>query len=786
MNEPEATQHDLAATGRQAAVAADPDVSEELAQKGFHDAQPIGNGGFGVVYRCRQTELERDVAVKVLSSLDEAGRERFFREEQAMGRLSGHPNIVDVLQVGMTDSGFPFIVMTYSPHGSLAEWVAEKGPLGWEDTLRVGVKLAGAVESAHRAQVLHRDIKPANVLLSSYGEPQLTDFGIARMPGGFQTSSDLITGSPAFTAPEVLQGNQPNVTSDVYSLGATLFALLTGHAAFERKSGEKMVAQFVRITTHPIPDLRDSNIPSEVAAVIEKAMAHEPIQRPQTAYDLGERLRWAQGVLDRIPDEMALLDPEGMEGTASADEVRPPPTWPVYLRTGMPEAENSPGAGSPAPGNTQEVHNALDRLSAALAGSAGRQPPAADSDTTPSSDEVAASTRERRQAQVLTAADRITHDRVAGVVDQLADCLAHPDEIPAWAAATAANLTAYVHWCEFDFAGARKLQEWAQPYYERSSQPLAEVFGYYGLGLICYEQLDIPQATHWFERAYEKALCRAGQRSAAARVAASMVGEVEYRRGNLGRARELLDESFAEPPRVGPIESLITTMVTGARVYVARGEMSTAVSRLAEGSRIARRGGLERLRSHIRAERLRLDQLRLSETNGAVAPPSQSLWTTEPDTLSTSPTSASTSVPRRHGPAVLAAEAEEVAGIRELLVAGGEPNLERAVRRARALYARTSEQSRPRAQLDAALLLTESLARAGWIGEAATALAGPVAQCAELGWTRPLLDAGPGVTGMLHILERDLPVSESADQPAGVRHLGDIAIPADFLTRISE
>lgn len=215
-------------------------ITDELDAMGLFDAEEIGRGGFGVVYRCAQRSLDRVVAVKVLSTeIDEDGLERFLREEHAMGRLSGHPNIVDILQVDVTPSGRPFIVMPYATRGSLEQVVRDSGPLSWVDSLRVGVKLSGAIETAHRAQVLHRDVKPANVLLSRYGEPQLTDFGIARIPGGFRTSTSLITGSPAFTAPEVLKGDEPTVRSDIYGLGSTLFALLTGHAAYERQAGRR-------------------------------------------------------------------------------------------------------------------------------------------------------------------------------------------------------------------------------------------------------------------------------------------------------------------------------------------------------------------------------------------------------------------------------------------------------------------------------------------------------------------------------------------------------------------
>jgi serine/threonine-protein kinase PknK len=167
------------------------------------------------------------------------------------------------------------------------------------------VKLAGALEAAHRAGTLHRDVKPANILLSDYGEPQLTDFGIARIAGGFQTTSGIVTGSPAFTAPEVLEGKAPTPTSDVYSLGATLFCVLTGHAAFERRSGEQVVAQFLRITSQPIPDLRKQGLPDDASAIIERAMARDPADRPASAAEFGDELREVQRRNNLSVDEMA-------------------------------------------------------------------------------------------------------------------------------------------------------------------------------------------------------------------------------------------------------------------------------------------------------------------------------------------------------------------------------------------------------------------------------------------------------------------------------------------------
>lgn len=159
-------------------------VAAELTAAGFEEAHEIGHGGFGVVYRCVQPELDRTVAVKVLTAeLDEENTARFFREQRAMGRLTGHPNIVNVLQVGVTRSGRPYIVMPYHSQDSLDARIRKSGPLPLGEVLRLGVKIAGALETGHRLGILHRDVKPANILLTDYGEPALTDFGIAHISG---------------------------------------------------------------------------------------------------------------------------------------------------------------------------------------------------------------------------------------------------------------------------------------------------------------------------------------------------------------------------------------------------------------------------------------------------------------------------------------------------------------------------------------------------------------------------------------------------------------------------
>ena len=284
-------------------------VTVELAADGFEDAIEIGRGGFGIVYRCLQPSLDRMVAIKVFTAdVEQDERERFIREQQAMGRLSGHPNIVDVHQVGVTRSGRPYIVMQYHPDGSVEEKIRRAGPFDLGDAMGLGVKLAGALEAAHRNGILHRDVKPANIMITNYHEPQLTDFGVARIAGGFETSAGTVTGSSAFTAPEVLEGEPSTPATDVYGLGATLFCAITGHAAFERRSDEQLIAQFLRITTQPIPDIRGAGLPPKACAAIERAMATSPADRPATAAEFGSELQEIQRGCGHNVDKMIVPD----------------------------------------------------------------------------------------------------------------------------------------------------------------------------------------------------------------------------------------------------------------------------------------------------------------------------------------------------------------------------------------------------------------------------------------------------------------------------------------------
>ncbi|MCV7075242.1 Kelch repeat-containing protein [Mycobacterium szulgai] len=310
-------------------------AAAELAAEGFENARQVARGGAGVVYCCRETVLGRNVAVKVLPShFDDDSRERFLREGYAMGGLSGHPNIVNILRVGITESGRPYIVMPYYAADSLAVRLRREGPIPWPEALQIGVKLCGALETAHQAGTLHRDIKPANILINDYGDPQLTDFGIAHIEGGFETAVGFFSGTIDYTSPEVMTGNHATVVADVYSLGATLYALIAGNAAHERKKGEDLVAQYLRISSTGVPDMRPDGIPDAVCAAIEKAMSIDPEQRPASAAEFGRELQAALRRNGLKPASMAITNMRPSTADATADVVEVPPASPALASVG--------------------------------------------------------------------------------------------------------------------------------------------------------------------------------------------------------------------------------------------------------------------------------------------------------------------------------------------------------------------------------------------------------------------------------------------------------------------
>ena len=262
----------------------------DVSMEGFEDIVEVGWGGFATVFRARQPRFNREVALKVLRvRLTRAVLEGFERECAAIGTVSGHPNVVTVHEVGSTAGGHPYIVMEYLHGGSLADRLRFRGPFGWREAGEVGVRLSGALETAHRAGVLHRDVKPENVLVSRYGDPKLGDFGIARLQGGRASANLGPLGSINHAAPEVLSGGPATVASDVYSLASTIFTLLSGtppHAA----PGDDLITVLKRAVAEAPTDLRLRDVPDGICLVLEQALRADPRQRQPTAEEFGRHL----------------------------------------------------------------------------------------------------------------------------------------------------------------------------------------------------------------------------------------------------------------------------------------------------------------------------------------------------------------------------------------------------------------------------------------------------------------------------------------------------------------
>ncbi len=262
---------------------------------GFDVLVEVAAGATGTVYRGVQTELAREVAVKVIdASPDSEVWRRFERECHAIGSLSDHPSIVTVYEAGKTLAGHPYIVMEYLKRGSLAEVVALDGVRPWREVLTIGVRIADALEAAHQAGILHRDVKPENVLVSRYGEPKLGDFGIARLQGHVKTETGVVSATVAHAAPEILDGSPATPASDVYSLCSTLYALLLGKGPFEPRPDEPLARVVARIENEPAPPLPVDIAPSALAHVIARGLAKRPAKRPGSALALAHELQKVQ------------------------------------------------------------------------------------------------------------------------------------------------------------------------------------------------------------------------------------------------------------------------------------------------------------------------------------------------------------------------------------------------------------------------------------------------------------------------------------------------------------
>jgi serine/threonine protein kinase len=320
---------------------------------GFTYVDLLGSGGFADVYLYEQQLPKRRVAVKVLLTdrISSGSVEEFTAEANVMAMLSTHPAIVTIYQAGVANDGRPYLVMEYCPRPNL-QVRYRREPFSIAESLRVGVQVAAAVETAHRAGVLHRDIKPANILVTEYNRPALTDFGIASTTSAAAESAGLsIPWSPPESFADVPRSDP---RSDVYALGATVYTLLAGRSPFELPGQRNGAAELIhRIETLPLPSLGRADVPASLQRALERAMAKAPADRYESALAFARALQTVQIELSHSVTPIDILDdqlPEDIEEDADDGLTRVrgvvsinPETTPAAGMT-RPSAKTAPGA----------------------------------------------------------------------------------------------------------------------------------------------------------------------------------------------------------------------------------------------------------------------------------------------------------------------------------------------------------------------------------------------------------------------------------------------------------
>ncbi len=265
---------------------------------GYEVLSVVGKGGMGTVYLANQISLNREVALKVLShqmTKDETFVKLFVDEARAAGQLN-HPNIVQVYDVGQAN-GLNFFSMEYLPLGSVEDLLAKEGTLSVERSMAIALDSARGLVYAERKKMVHRDIKPENLMISENQHIKIADLGLAKSirEGAGQTGKEGILGTPHFISPEQAQGKNVDTRSDLYSLGASLYRMLTGRSPFVAKTVKEIVRAQINDPPTPIQDISPET-PDDVASVIEQLMEKDPEDRFQSAQELVDALEEIQRI----------------------------------------------------------------------------------------------------------------------------------------------------------------------------------------------------------------------------------------------------------------------------------------------------------------------------------------------------------------------------------------------------------------------------------------------------------------------------------------------------------
>jgi len=291
--------------------------------------EEIGRGMMGVVYRAIDPALGRTVALKTVSlhlavpDEDRPGFEQRFLNEARVAASLSHPGIVVVHDVGRDpDSSSLYIALEYLEGETIADRIRRVGALEWREALRLTARVADALQHAHQRRIVHRDVKPANIMVLPSGEPKLMDFGIAKVPAAQLTSAGEFFGTPSYMSPEQAAGEPLDGRSDVFSLGAVLYVMLTGIRAFDAPSIAAVLARVASKDPAP-PSKVAPGVPAVVDDIVARALAKDPAQRYASAQMMSEDI---QDVLEGRPPRhrASWTPPPRAEDTIRSRTAEPP------------------------------------------------------------------------------------------------------------------------------------------------------------------------------------------------------------------------------------------------------------------------------------------------------------------------------------------------------------------------------------------------------------------------------------------------------------------------------
>jgi DNA-binding beta-propeller fold protein YncE len=294
----------------------------------------VGRGGMGIVYRARQLDLDRDVAVKVIAPElveDPDSRKRFLTEARAAGAVE-HPNVIPVHGAGVAD-GRAYLVMRYVDGDDLRTVVRRDGAVPPERAAWVVLQLGEALDAIHEAGYVHRDVKPQNVMIDADGHVYLSDFGLAKqaMASAGPTTSEQWVGTLDYVAPEQIRGERVDARADVYALGGVLYYMLTARVPFERESDHaKLWAHLV--DEPPRPSAVRPDLPAGLDAVVARALAKDPARRQRSAGDLGRAARAAAAGERETAPERTVASGAAAPGASATTTPSPTSLLPARVR----------------------------------------------------------------------------------------------------------------------------------------------------------------------------------------------------------------------------------------------------------------------------------------------------------------------------------------------------------------------------------------------------------------------------------------------------------------------